>query len=138
MKKILFVLFVFISLQATAQALLACLSSYKDGSDSKTGQDKCSGIIEVQEFSGCYCKEGFDLTHFNVIPTIDVAFDVALPILKSVYNKDFKENMPFKGYLKNDSIWVVYGSTPHLIESGYPYIEISKHDGRILKITHTK
>lgn len=118
--------------------LFSCLSVSNGGGESKEGQEKNTRIIEVQELGGCYCKEGFDLSHFNVIPTIDVAFDVALPVLKSVYNKDFEKNMPFKGYLKDDSIWVVYGSTPQLIEGGYPYIEISKHDGRILKITHTK
>lgn len=118
--------------------LLSCLSISNGDCESKEGQEKSTRIIEVQELGGCYCKEGFDLTHFNVIPTIDVAFDVALPVLKSVYNKDFEKNMPFKGYLKGDSIWVVYGSAPQLTEGGYPYIEISKHDGRILKITHTK
>ena len=118
--------------------LFSCLSISNGKSENKERHDTNNRIIEVQELGGCYCKEGFDLIHFNVIPTIDVAFDVALPILKSVYHKDFEKNMPFKGYLKNDSIWVVYGSTPQLVEGGFPYIEISKHDGRILKITHTK
>lgn len=73
----------------------------------------------------------------DVLPTLDVAFQVALPILQARYNKTF-EDYDFKGYLANDSIWVIYGNLKQHVEGGSPYIELNKNDGRVVEITHTK
>lgn len=73
----------------------------------------------------------------DVLPTLDVAYKVALPILQSRYNSSF-ENYEFQGYLANDSIWVIYGNLIQLVEGGGPYIELNKNDGRVVVITHTK
>ena len=118
--------------------LLSCYSGSKADSNNSLAQNKSAKIIEVQEFGGCYCSSGVDLRQINVIPTIEVAYAVALPILQCIYKKNFEEHMPFNGYLLNDSVWVIYGTNPQALEGGYPYIEIDKHDGRVLKITHTK
>ena len=73
----------------------------------------------------------------NVLPTLDVAFQVAFPILQAKYHDTF-ESYTFKGYLANDSIWVIYGNFKQLVEGGGPYIELNKKDGRVLVITHSK
>lgn len=73
----------------------------------------------------------------NLLPNLDVAFQVAYPILRALYNTDFEE-YNFKGYLANDSIWVIYGDLKRLTEGGGPYIELNKNDGRVMVITHTK
>ncbi len=95
-------------------------------------------VVEIPESIGYYYPfDGIDLNNFDLVPDLNVAIDVALPILETIYKKSFEKNMPFKGYLKNDSIWVTYGSTP-LVEGGFPYIEINKHTGQVMKIIHTK
>ncbi len=79
----------------------------------------------------------------DVLPSLEVAFQVALPILQDRFHQSFARNMPFKGYLANDSIWVIYGGNPvnekgKPCEGGFPYIELNKHDGKVVKILHTK
>lgn len=91
-------------------------------------------IIEVAQG---YRMPGPPDSVVDVLPTLDVAYKVALPILQSMYNDSF-ENYVFQGYLANDSIWVIYGKLTQLIEGGFPYIELNKNDGRVVVITHTK
>ena len=111
--------------------------STNNDSESFVSQDK--KVVEIPESIGyCFPFHGIDLNYFDLVPNLDVAIEVALPILENIYKKSFKEYMPFKGYLKNDSIWVLYGSTTPLVEGGFPYIEINKHTGQVLKIIHSK
>ena len=86
-------------------------------------------------FSG----DGIDLDNFDMLPTIDIAFDVAFSVLKGIYGeKECAKFYPYKGYLLNDSVWVIYGSMPRLVEGGFPYIELNRHTGCVMKVLHTK
>lgn len=91
-------------------------------------------IIEVAQG---YRMPGPPDSVVDVLPTLDVAYKVALPILQSMYNDSF-ENYVFQGYLANDSIWVIYGKLTQLVEGGFPLSELNKNDGRVVVITHTK
>lgn len=93
-------------------------------------------VVEIPESVG-YRMPNSDFPITDVLPTLDVAFQVALPILQARYNKTF-EDYNFKGYLANDSIWVIYGFLAKPIEGGGPYIELNKNNGRVMEITHTK
>lgn len=77
--------------------------STNNDSESFVSQDK--KVVEIPESIGyCFPFDGIDLNYFDLVPNLDVAIEVALPILENIYKKSFKEYMPFKGYLKNDSI----------------------------------
>lgn len=89
------------------------------------GEEGKVRVTEIPESMGHHRIPNSDGPVTDVLPTLDVAFQVALPILKSMYNKTF-EDYNFKGYLAEDSIWVIYGSLVEPIEGGGPYIELNK------------
>ena len=63
---------------------------------------------------------------------------IAEAIWFSLYGKnEILKQRPYQVYLK-DSIWVVYGSDNHgpNTKGGTAYIEINKHDGRIIRLFH--
>ena len=73
--------------------------STNNDSESFVSQDK--KVVEIPESIGyCFPFDGIDLNYFDLVPNLNVAIDVALPILENIYKKSFKEYMPFKGYLK--------------------------------------
>ena len=85
-------------------------------------------------------ETNFESTNFSsALPTMDIAFDVAFTIMSGIYGKEHcMKYYPYKGYLLNNSVWIFYGTMPEVREGGFPYIEINKHDGRVLRLTHYK
>lgn len=84
-------------------------------------------------------KEDSSTYFTDALPNMDIAFHVAFTILSGIYGKDHcEEYYPYKGYLLNNSVWVFYGTKQTLTEGGFPYIEINKHDGKVIRLTHYK
>jgi hypothetical protein len=76
----------------------------------------------------------------GVIPTAEIAFKVAEPILIGIYGKDAIESeKPFSINLEN-STWIIEGTFNGSEEAvgGVAYIEIRKDTGEVLKVIHTK
>lgn len=74
------------------------------------------------------------------VPTADVAKKIAEAVWIPIYGKEHIEaEKPFQAVLTNNEVWVVQGSLPkrHTL-GGTAYIEISKLDGRIVRVTHGK
>ena len=72
------------------------------------------------------------------VPDEATAIAIAVAVWIPIYGKERVEGKkPFKAILK-DGIWQVRGSLPHGWKGGVPEAEISKDDGRILRISHGK
>jgi hypothetical protein len=54
------------------------------------------------------------------------------------YGSEIKNELPLKAQLVGDSIWIIQGTLPVGADGGTVYIELSKSDHRLLKITHYK
>lgn len=54
------------------------------------------------------------------------------------YGEVIKKELPLKARLSGDSIWVIEGTLPRGADGGTVYIELSKADHTVLKITHYK
>ena len=64
--------------------------STNNDSESFDSQDK--KVVEIPESIGyCFPFDGIDLNYFDLVPNLDVAIEVALPILENIYKKSFKE-----------------------------------------------
>jgi hypothetical protein len=76
-------------------------------------------------------KDGF-------VPDTVTAIWIAEAVLSSIYGEEkIKSERPFKATLKND-VWTVEGSLPEGWRGGVAIVEISKQDGRILRVSHGK
>jgi len=68
----------------------------------------------------------------------ETAIAIAVAVWKPIYGKEKIENeKPYKASLK-DGIWTVRGSLPKGRHGGVAEAEISKDDGRILRVIHGK
>jgi hypothetical protein len=76
-------------------------------------------------------KEGF-------IPNEGTAIKVAEAVWLPIYGDRIYKSKPFKAVLRDSAIWIVEGTLKENQKGGYPYIEIQKSDGKILKVTHSK
>ena len=86
---------------------------------------------DYSEYKGYFPKEGF-------IPTAEVAFRVAEPILNEIYGEEnIEEQKPFSVNLEND-IWILEGYIEPGVKGGVAYMEIRKSNGEILKVYHGK
>jgi hypothetical protein len=56
----------------------------------------------------------------------------------SEYGEVIKKELPLKARLSGDSIWIIEGTLPRGADGGTVYIELSKGDHVVLKITHYK
>ena len=81
----------------------------------------------------------------NCVPQSDVvkdaktAAEIALAVLTSEFGSQIKESMPFLvEYDKEFDIWVVKGQLAKNRIGGVPIILISKADGKVLAMSHTK
>lgn len=54
------------------------------------------------------------------------------------YGNVIKNELPLKAQLFGDSIWIIQGTLPGRADGGTVYIELSKSDYKLLKITHYK
>ena len=93
-------------------------------------------VVEVSD--GCPEEGGMNLDDIDVLTDYEMAFNVAYPILSHWSAHKIGKYYPYKAYLYKDSVWIICGSVLSAdgkpIEGGAPYIELSKHDGRVLKI----
>jgi Na+-translocating ferredoxin:NAD+ oxidoreductase RnfG subunit len=72
------------------------------------------------------------------VPDEETAIIIAVAVWKPIYGKEKIENeKPYKANLKN-GVWTVTGSLPKGRKGGVAEAEISKDDGRILRIIHGK
>ncbi len=81
-------------------------------------------------------KDGF-------VPNSETAIAIAEAVLKPIYGVDkINSERPFTSEFK-DGVWVVSGSLQRgtsnvAVKGGVAMIEISKADGRILRVSHGK
>lgn len=73
---------------------------------------------------------------YGIVATEQTACQIAEAVWLQVYGDVIYNSRPFNATLK-DSVWIVQG-TLHFERGGTPYMEISKRDGKILKIVHYK
>jgi hypothetical protein len=72
------------------------------------------------------------------VPDEQTAISIAVAVWTPIYGKDKIENeKPFKAQLKN-GVWTVRGSLPENFDGGVAEADISKDDGRILRVIHGK
>lgn len=74
-------------------------------------------------------KEGF-------VPNELTAKRIAEAIWLPIYGDEIINQKPFHVHLISDSVWVVQGVYEEVKIGGTAYIEISKKDCRILKVSH--
>lgn len=85
----------------------------------------------AQEPSGARPKRGF-------VPDQATATEVAIAVLKPIYGEHaVMSKRPYTVNL-DGNVWVVHGTSAKKQQGGVPYIWISKLDGRILKVIHTR
>lgn len=140
---IIFVLIVMYLLSCDNRAKSSGLSSMQSFAQSSVQTTDTTDVASKQKFikvENGFKDHGFEATEFgDALPTMDIAFDVAFSILSGIYGKEHCENyFPYEGYLLRDSVWVFYGTMPVVKEGGFPYIEINKRDGKVLRLTHYK
>lgn len=74
----------------------------------------------------------------GLIPTEEIAIQVAEIVLSKIYGiENIKNQKPFSINLEDD-IWIIEGYLDEGSLGGVAYIEISKSNGAILKVIHTK
>jgi hypothetical protein len=82
-------------------------------------------------------KDGF-------VPDENTALQIAMAVLVPIYGKEtIDKEKPFGAVLENE-IWYVGGSMPkpksekEIVKGGVAIIEISKKDGRIIRVSHDR
>jgi NTF2 fold immunity protein len=75
-------------------------------------------------------KEGY-------VPTADTAVKIAEAVWLPIYGESIQKKKPFTARLEN-GVWIVEGTLPKDTMGGVPIIEISKKDGKILRVSHGK
>ena len=108
-------------------------------SKANSQDESISMLTRVVEVSDGYpVKGGMNLDEIDVLTDYEMAFNVAYPILSHWSAHKIGKYYPYKAYLYKDSVWIICGSVLSAdgkpVEGGAPYIELSKHDGRVLKI----
>ena len=71
------------------------------------------------------------------VSNADVAIKIAEAVWLPIYGNAINDKRPFKAKMKN-GIWVVEGTLHGDMLGGVPIIEISKNDGRVLRVSHSK
>jgi len=76
-------------------------------------------------------KDGF-------VPTKNVAIKIAVAVWEPIYGAEhIATEKPYQARLTN-GVWIVEGSLPQGAAGGVAEAEISKDDGRILRVSHGK
>lgn len=80
-----------------------------------------------------------DLPAQGYVPDADTAIRIAVAVLEPIYGKDeIAGEAPFTATL-NDGVWRVQGSLPEPFTlGGVALVEITKRDGRIVRVSHGK
>jgi hypothetical protein len=72
------------------------------------------------------------------VPNADVAIKIAVAVWEPIYGAEhIAKEKPFRAVLK-DGVWTVQGSLPKGMKGGVALAEISKADGRIIRVIHGK
>jgi hypothetical protein len=71
------------------------------------------------------------------VPNKETAIKIAEAIWLPIYGENVLKEKPYRAELKEGKIWIVAG-TLHEEYGGVAYAEISKKNGCILKVYHTK
>ena len=94
--------------------------------------EKYNNIIEEHApLDGIIVRNGF-------IPDYKTAIKMAELIWKPIYGDAIYNEKPFNAVLKNDSIWIIYGTLPNNTVGGTFTIEFRKSDAKILRVFHAK
>lgn len=128
---------VFINIVSCNRASNASVKSANDSANNQIAVSAPTRVIEVSEGKRFPSEPGQRIFP-DVLPTYDRAFDVAYVILSQFYGTRCSKYYPYTAYLYNDSIWIIKGSRDRISEGGCPYIELNKHDGRVLTIEFGK
>lgn len=79
----------------------------------------------------------------GLVPSAKVAVQIAVAVWSPIYGKQhIQDERPFRATLQN-GVWTVTGSLPkprrgEFVIGGVAIAEISKRDGRILRVSHGK
>lgn len=91
------------------------------------------GVLHAAETG----KHNFKPTE-GYVPNEETAIAIAVAVWAPIYGKErIEEKKPYKAVLK-DGVWYVRGSIPQGWKGGVPEAEISKDNGRILRVSHGK
>jgi hypothetical protein len=72
------------------------------------------------------------------VPNKEVAIKIAVAVWEPIYGADkIADEKPFRATLANET-WTVKGSLPEGMKGGVALAEISKKDGRIIRVSHGK
>jgi hypothetical protein len=72
------------------------------------------------------------------VPNAETAIAIAVAVWNPIYGKDqIAKEKPYKAHLSK-GIWTVEGSLPEGADGGVAEADISKDDGRILRVVHGK
>lgn len=72
------------------------------------------------------------------VPNAEAAIQIAVAVWGPIYGAEkIEREKPYRASLRND-VWVVEGSLPAQRLGGVAIAEISKKDGRILRVSHGK
>ncbi|WP_410879516.1 NTF2 fold immunity protein [Myroides sp. DW712] len=75
----------------------------------------------------------------NLLPTAAIAVQAAEEVLFQRYTKEnIIEQRPYRVHLRNKVIWCVEGDLDPMMEGGVFYIELDKHSGAVLSVSHGK
>jgi hypothetical protein len=93
-----------------------------------TGSD---ALKETANMPGFLPKDG-------MVPDAQTAIAIAIAVWSPVYGeKQIASDKPYQAVLKN-GLWTITGSVPKGWVGGVATAVISKRDGRVIKIYHTK
>ena len=77
-------------------------------------------------------KEGY-------VPDAKTAIKIAVAVWEPIYGvKHIANEKPYRTQLTTNRVWIVEGSLPAAAIGGIAIAEISKDDGRILRVSHGK
>ena len=96
----------------------------------------CAGLLPC---AGVAQARGAFQPPQGYVPDAKTAIRIAVAVLTPIYGeKQVQFEKPYRATLKN-GIWTVNGSLPNSFTvGGTAFIQISKKDGRILFVMHTK
>ena len=128
---------VLINVVSCSRTSNASVKSTNDSANNQIVTNAPTRVIEVST-GNRFTSESEQRRFPDVLPTYDRAFDVAYVILSQFYGSRCSKYYPYTAYLYNDSIWIIKGSRNRISEGECPYIELNKHDGRVLTIEFGK
>ena len=96
-------------------------------------------LASVVAFTWCEAKSQDNFAPpVGYVPNADVAIKIAVAVWEPIYGAEHIANeKPFQAVLK-DGVWTVQGSLPKGMKGGVALAEISKADGRIIRVIHGK